>query len=130
MGNFHFFGRGRANFGGGGMYIHEWLARVHPGAYISILDPSFGAKDKDVCYTPAIILKEKVGTKKAFLKVASLYILARRPKKSLFWTPLVARKMTPRSPKSGYGLLLGRKLALDRASGKKPFFCDVRTKIG
>jgi len=46
MGNFHFFGRGKTNFGG--VQLQNWLASDHPGAYTSMPHPFFGAKD--VCY--------------------------------------------------------------------------------
>jgi len=49
VGNFHFFGRGKTNFFfGGGVYLQNWLASDHPGAYTSMPRPFFGAKV--VCY--------------------------------------------------------------------------------
>ena len=38
--NFHFFGRGKTNFFfGGGVYLQNWLASDHPGAYTSMPCP-------------------------------------------------------------------------------------------
>ena len=50
-GEFSFFGRGKTNFfwGGGGVLLQNWLASNYPGAYTSMPQPLFGAKD--VCYT-------------------------------------------------------------------------------
>ena len=51
MREFSFFGRGKTNFfwGGGGVLLQNWLASNYPGAYTSMPQPLFGAKD--VCYT-------------------------------------------------------------------------------
>ena len=46
---------------GGRVYLQNWLASLHPGAYTTMPQPLFDAQD--VCYT-----EKKVGTKKAFLK--------------------------------------------------------------
>ena len=40
----------------------------------------------------------------------------------LFWPAFVTRKMSPRSRKSGYGLLLGCRSGLDGGREKKTFF--------
>ena len=55
-GLFIFFGPSKPKpfFGGGGrVKLQNWLGSVHPGAYISMPHPRFGAKD--VCY-----IKKKV----------------------------------------------------------------------
>ena len=67
MGNFHFFGRGKTNFWGG-VQLQNWLVSDHPGAYMSMPQPLFGAKD--VCYT-----EKKVGTKTLFLLARKLVAL-------------------------------------------------------
>ena len=64
MGNFHFFGRGKTNFGG--VQLQNWLASDHPWAYTSMPHPFFGAKD--VCY-----IEKKVAEQRAFFGEASLY---------------------------------------------------------
>ena len=55
MGNFQFFGRGKNNTFGGGVQLQNWLASDHPGAYTSMPQPLFGAKD--VCYTEKKVTK-------------------------------------------------------------------------
>tara|TARA_B100000524_G_scaffold239230_1_gene127654 strand:- start:234 stop:578 length:345 start_codon:yes stop_codon:yes gene_type:complete len=52
------------------------------------------------------------------------------PGRAFSWTPFVARKMTPRSRKSGNGLLLGCRSALDRGSDKKTYFGDAQKEMG
>ena len=48
------------------------------------------------------------------------------PRKAFFWPAFVARILTPRSRKSGYGLLLGCRSRLDAEREKEIFFGDVR----
>ena len=48
------------------------------------------------------------------------------PKILFFWPALVTRLLTPRSRKSGYGLLLGCRSPLDAGPFEKTFFDDVR----
>ena len=55
-----------------------------------------------------------------FPKTARGYIQARRAKKDCFW-PFVTRILTPRSRKSGHGLLLGCRSPLDAGHEKKDF---------
>ena len=50
------------------------------------------------------------------------------PRKAFLCNPFVARILTPRSRKSGYGLLVGCRSALHRVFDKTTFFGDVRTK--
>ena len=50
----------------GRIQLQNWLASDHPGAYICMPQPRFGAKD--VCY-----IEQKIGTKNATLGAASLY---------------------------------------------------------
>ena len=54
-GEFSFFGRGKTNFFWGGVCFQNWLASDHPGAYTSMPQPLFGAKD--VCYTEKKVTK-------------------------------------------------------------------------
>jgi len=61
-----------------------------------------------------------LATKNTILGQASLY--------DFFWPAFVTRKMTPRSRKSGYGLLLGCRSGLDGGLFEKLFFDDVRKK--
>jgi len=53
----------------GRIQLQNWLASDHPGAYICMPQPRFGAKD--VCY-----IEQKIGTKNATLGAASLYQLS------------------------------------------------------
>ena len=81
-----------------------------------------------------------MGKQKAFLGRASLHIKkqyifilynlqAGRPKNSIFfWTAFVTRLLTPRSRKSGYGLLLGCRSPLDHGPCEKTCFDKVRTQ--
>ncbi len=65
IGNLHFFRRLKTNFWGGGITWKLAISQcVHPGAYTSMTQPHFGAKD--VC-----CIEQKVAKWKAFLKVAS-----------------------------------------------------------
>ena len=61
----------------------------------------------------------------------SIYILLQvgRPENSIFlWPAFVTRLLTPRSRKSGYGLLLGCRSGFDRGPYGKLFFDKVRTQ--
>ena len=51
-----------------------------------------------------------------------------RPRKAFFWPAFVTRLLTPRSRKSGYGLLLGCRSGLDFDLLKKLFFDKVQTQ--
>ena len=51
-----------------------------------------------------------------------LYKLA-APRKVFFWPAFVTRILTPRSRKSGYGLLLGCRSGLDAGGHENNFFC-------
>ena len=50
------------------------------------------------------------------------------PKYFFFWPAFVTRLLTPRSRKSGYGLLLGCRSGLDFGPFEKTFFDKVRTQ--
>jgi len=49
------------------------------------------------------------------------------PRICFFWPAFVTRLLTPRSRKSGYGLLLGCRSGFDRGPFEKTFFDKVRT---
>ena len=54
-------------------------------------------------------------------------VQAGRPENSFFfWSTFVTRLLTPRSRKSGYGLLLGCRSGCDRGPFEKNFFDKVR----
>ena len=56
-------------------------------------------------------------------------VQAGRPKNNIFFLPaFFTRLLTPRSRKSGYGLLLGCRSGLDRGPFEKTFFDKVRTQ--
>ena len=61
--------------------------------------------------------------------MASLALQVGRPENSIFlWPAFVTRLLTPWSRKSGYGLLLGCRSALDGGPFEKTFVDDVRKK--
>tara|TARA_B100000524_G_scaffold173961_1_gene89253 strand:+ start:219 stop:560 length:342 start_codon:yes stop_codon:yes gene_type:complete len=58
------------------------------------------------------------------LQRTTVQLQARLAKKSFFWPAFVTRILTPRSRKSGYGLLLGCRSPLDAGPFEKLLFFD------
>ena len=63
-----------------------------------------------------------------YIYIYNIYIQVGRPENSIFWPAFVTRLLTPRSRKSGYGLLLGCRLGFDRGPFEKTFFDKVKVR--
>ena len=96
--NLHLFWPRKSHFGG--VYLQNWLASLHHGAYTTMPQPLFGAQD--VCY---IEKRWRNKEKDGFLRLRTC-TQACLPKTSFSFDhgPFAERKLTPRSRKSGHGL--------------------------
>ena len=103
MGNFLFLAAEEPTFHrGGAAQLQNWLSRVHPRAYTSMPHPLSAQKMSVI-----------------------LIIQAGRPEKLFFLPAFDARILTPRSQKTGYGLLLRCRSGLNRGPDEKKLFLTM-----